>query len=289
MKPDPEVVWVTGASGLIGHELVRLAPEFARSWRVRGQTRATIDLLDFAAVRRRFEEESPRLVIHCAALTHTPSCEKDPELAHRLNVEVTALLAELARDIPFVFFSSDLVFDGRAGNYDETASVNPLNVYGRTKAAAEKIVLANPKHTVVRTSLNGGASPTGDRGFNELLRRAFESGQTVTLFTDEFRCPIPAVETARAVWELAARNRPGLYHVAGAERLSRWQIGQLLTPLWPRLHPRIEPGSVADFRGAPRAPDTSMNCAKVQELLSFPLPRLSAWLEAHRDEWIVDG
>jgi dTDP-4-dehydrorhamnose reductase len=289
MKPDPEVVWVTGASGLIGHELVRLAPEFARSWRVRGQTRATIDLLDFAAVRRRFEEESPRLVIHCAALTHTPSCEKDPELAHRLNVEVTALLAELARDIPFVFFSSDLVFDGRAGNYDETAPVNPLNVYGRSKAAAEKIVLANPKHTVVRTSLNGGTSLTGDRGFNELLRRAVESGQTVTLFTDEFRCPIPAVETARAVWELAARNRPGLYHVAGAERLSRWQIGQLLTPLWPRLHPRIEPGSVADFRGAPRAPDTSMNCAKVQELLSFPLPRLSAWLEAHREEWIVDG
>jgi dTDP-4-dehydrorhamnose reductase len=277
------LAWVTGAAGLIGHALVQSSPRCAPSWRVHGLTRDRLDLLEFDAVRRLFRQDSPALIIHCAALTHTPTCEQNPDLARRVNVDATAALAELAKDILLVFFSTDLVFDGRAGNYDESAAVNPLSLYAQTKATAERIVLANPKHIVIRTSLNGGTSPTGDRGFNEQLRRAFASGQKSTLFTDEFRCPIPAVETARAVWELAAVNRPGLYHVAGAERLSRWQIGQLLAARWPQLHPKIEPGSLAQYRGAPRAPDTSLNCAKAQALLSFPLPRLSEWLGAHPD------
>jgi dTDP-4-dehydrorhamnose reductase len=286
-RPTPaeaRPAWVTGAGGLIGNCLVQSARRLAPGWRVRGLTRADLDLLDARAVRHRFEADAPRLVIHCAALTHTPSCQKEPRLARQLNVEVTTRLADLAADIPFIFFSTDLVFDGRSGNYDESDAVNPLSVYAETKVAAERIVLANPKHIVIRTSLNGGTSPTGDRGFNEQLRRAFQEGRRLTLFVDEFRRPIPAVETARAVWELAALNQPGLFHVAGGERLSRWQIGQLLAARWPQLHPKIEPESLATYRGAPRSPDTSMNCAKAQKLLSFPLPGLTVWLAKHPAE-----
>ncbi len=278
------LAWITGTGGLIGNYLMQIAAQFAPAWQVRALTRAQLDLQDSAAVRREFLRDKPKLVIHCAALTHTPTCQKNPDLARKLNVEVTALLSELAAEVPFFVFSTDLVFDGRKGNYDESAAVNPLSVYAETKAAAEKIVLANPRHTVIRTSLNGGSSPTGDRGFNEQLRQAFQKGQKLTLFTDEFRCPIPAVETARAVWELAGKNTTGLYHVAGSERLSRWQIGQLMAARWPQLHPKIEPESLATYQGAPRSPDTSMNCGKVQKLLSFPLPGLTQWLAAHPEE-----
>ena len=277
------ITWITGAGGLIGSALVQTAPRFAPSRRVHRLIRAELDLLDFDAVERLFETETPKLVIHCAALTHTPTCQQHPDRARQLNVDVTARLAEIAEDIPLILFSTDLVFDGRTGHYDESAPVNPLNLYAQTKAEAEKIVLANPRHTVVRTSLNGGTSPTGDRGFNEQLRRAFAAGQKLRLFTDEFRSPIAAVETARAVWELAAKNQAGLYHVAGAERLSRWQIGQLIAARCPLLEPRIEPASVANYGGEPRAPDTSLNCRRAQQLLSFPLPRLSEWLTGHPD------
>ena len=271
------LVWITGAGGLIGNYLVQTASQFAPGLRVRGLTRAVLDLEDFTAVREAFRREPPELVIHCAALANTPACEKNPPLARKLNVDVTRLLAELAVDIPFLFFSTDLVFDGLAGNYDESAAVKPLSVYGKTKAEAERIVLANPKHSVLRTSLNFGQSLTGDRAFNEPMRRAVERGETLHLFTDEFRCPIPAIETARAVWELVSQNRPGLYHVAGSQRLSRWEIGQLLAKHW-GLSPKMEPGSIRDFRGLPRSPDTSLNCAKAQQLLSFQLPKFSKWL-----------
>jgi dTDP-4-dehydrorhamnose reductase len=278
------LVWITGAAGLIGNYLVRTATQFSPGWRIRALTRSELDLAARQKVDALFREEQPSAILHCAALSKSPDCQSNPALARKLNVEVTQQLCELARDIPFIFFSSDLVFDGCTGNYDETSAVNPLSVYAQTKVAAEKIVLSNPRHTVIRTSLNGGISPSGDRGFNEQLRNAWQAGQTLRLFTDEFRCPIHAEVTARAAWELLAKNQPGLFHVAGSERLSRWQIGQLLAPRWPQLNPQIIATSLKEYQGAPRAPDTSLNCAKAQTLLSFPIPGLSAWLAAHPNE-----
>jgi dTDP-4-dehydrorhamnose reductase len=277
------VVWITGAGGLIGNSLVHTAPRFAPQRRVMGLTRHHLDLLNFAGVRTAFRNAPPGLIIHCAGLTRSPDCEANPALARRLNVEATALLAELAADIPFVFFSTDLVFDGRKGHYIETDSVGPLSVYAETKAAAERVVLANPRHTVVRTSLNGGNSPTGDRGFNEQLHRAWQAGQVPGLFVDEYRSPIAASVTARAVWELVQLGCRGIYHVAGSQRLSRAEIGQLLAARWPELKPQFHTNSLRDYRGAPRAPDTSLDCAKARQILSFPLPGLADWLANHSD------
>jgi len=273
-------VWITGAGGLIGNNLVQTAPRLA----VRALTRSDFDLLDSAAVRREFQKDQPQLVIHCAAISTIAVAQENPEFVRRVNVEAVKLLAELAAEIPFVFFSTDLVFDGRNGNYIETDAPNPLHLYGETKAAAEEIVLKNPRHLVVRTSINGGISRAGDRGFNEQLRLALQSGKPMKLFTDEFRSPIPAVETARAVWELIGKNCTGIYHVAGAERLSRWQIGQLLLPRWPEIKTRIEPGSAKDFLGPPRAPDTSLDVSKAQTILFAPLPGLGEWLAANPNE-----
>jgi dTDP-4-dehydrorhamnose reductase len=247
-------------------------------------TRDQLDLTDFDAVRRAFCDDQPQLVIHCAAVSTLADAQANPDLARRVNVDVTALLAGLAAQIPFVFFSTDLVFNGRKGNYVETDTVNPIHVYGETKAAAEEIVLRNPHHTVVRTSLNGGVSRAGNRGFNENLRLAWQAERGMNLFTDEFRCPIFAGETARAVWELVNQKRTGLYHVAGAEKLSRWQIGRLIAARWPQLNPKITPCSAKNFPGPPRALDTSLNITKVQKVLSVPLPGLTGWLAANPNE-----
>ena len=275
------LIWITGANGLIGNYLVQTAPKFASRWRVRALKRADFDLLDFATVEREFQKDKPQLVIHCAAITSVAEAQKNPTLARRVNVEITKFLAELAAEIPFVFFSTDLIFDGRKGNYTEADAPNPLHIYGETKLAAEEIVLKNPRHLVIRTSLNAGQSPSGNRAFNEQLRRTMQSGQGMTLFTDEFRSPIPAVETARAVWELAQKNCNGLYHVAGAEKMSRWQIGELLVKHWPEVTMQIKSGTAKDFPGPPRALDTSLDVSEAQKVLSQPLPKFSEWLAAN--------
>src|SRR5271154_1656680 len=105
--PANHLAWITGANGLIGNHLVQAAPRFASRWRVLALTREQFDLLDFAAIRREFQKDQPQLVIHCAAVSTVAEAQKNPELTRRVNVEVTKLLAELAANVQFVFFSTD--------------------------------------------------------------------------------------------------------------------------------------------------------------------------------------
>jgi dTDP-4-dehydrorhamnose reductase len=278
--------WITGAGGLIGNCLVSLAEKYAPSFRIVPLARADLDFTDFGDVERKFLKDRPALVIHCAAMSKTYDCQANPTQARKINVEGTAHLASLAAATKanFIFFSTDLVFDGRKGNYIESDAVNPLSVYGETKVEAEAAVAAHRQHIIIRTSLNSGASPSGKSGYNEQLRAAWAEGKNIKLFHDEYRSPISAAATARAVWEMAARPQGGLWHLAGAERLSRLQIGQLLAERHPGLNARLESGSLREYQGAPRPADTSLNCAKLQQRLSFRLPGLREWLQQHPED-----
>jgi len=269
---------ITGGAGLIGEHLIETAATCAPGWEVLAPLRRELDLTNFKGVTAWFERERPDLVIHCAALSRVSACEANPTLARRVNVDLTRHLATLAAGVPFVFLSSDLVFDGAKGCYREEDAVAPLHVYGRTKAEAEDVVRAHSCHLIIRTSINYGHSRTGHRSFNEEILQAWREGRPLTFFTDEFRSPLAAEITARAVWELAARGVTGVFHVAGAERLSRWDIGQLLLQRHPEYRALARPGSFRDFQGPPRAADTSLDCAKAQALLSFRLPGFSEWI-----------
>ena len=270
--PDYVPAWVTGAGGLIGSYIARLAPE---KYLVRALTKQDLDLCDRDAVSDELCVDIPDLIIHSAAISKNPACDADPAMARKVNMETVKTLVDLAGDIPIIFLSTDLVFDGKKGNYTETDHPNPLSVYAETKVQAEQVVLRHPKGAVIRTSLNAGHSPTGDRAFNEEMRAAFAADRTLSLFEDEFRCPIPAEITARAIWEIVGQS--GIFHLCGAERLSRYEIGELIAANHPELNPKITRGRLRDYQGSPRPPDTSMDCSKIQARLSFQLPRFSDW------------
>jgi dTDP-4-dehydrorhamnose reductase len=269
---------ITGAAGLIGPYLVKTAPRWAPDRDVQGLTRADLDLTDRANVERTWQSIKPNAVIHCAALSRTKDCEQDPEQARRINVEATAHLAQLSQDIPFIFLSSGEVFDGRTGWYIETDEPNPINVYGKTKLEAERVVLQNPRHTVVRIVLTAGTSQKGDRSFVEDMCRTAKAGKDVLLYADEFRSPLPAGVIARVIWELVDRKQPGLYHLGGSERLSRWEIGETLLPWCPELKGYLKKGSARSHVGSPRPADLSFRCDKIQNLLSFRIPGFREWL-----------
>jgi dTDP-4-dehydrorhamnose reductase len=161
----------------------------------------------------------------------------------------------------------------------ESDPPNPLHLHGETKAAAEEIILRNRRNIVLRCGLNSGASPSGRGSFNEEMAAVWRAGGSVKLFVDEFRCPLPAAVTARAVWELARPGCAGLCHLAGSERLSRVEIGRVVAARHPELGARIEIGSRREYGGPPRPADVSLNCGKAQALLSFLLPAFSAAAE----------
>ena len=278
MRETKPIVIVTGAGGLIGRYFTKTASRWSPGWSVRGLTRADVDLTDRSSVERAWHAMRPQAVIHCAALSRTKDCEEDPVRARRINVEATAHLAELSCTIPFIFLSSGEVFDGADGWYVESDKPNPINFYGRTKVEAEGVVLQNPLHSVVRLVLTAGTSAEGNRSFVEDMIRAAKAGRKISLYTDEFRCPLPAGVIVRAVWELLERNGPGLYHLSGSERLSRWEIGQALLPWYPEMEGRLVESSAQQHGGAPRPADLSLRCEKIQRLLSFPIPGFREWL-----------
>lgn len=281
-KTNQKPIWITGAGGLIGSYLLKVLP--SRGHAVRGLTHQEMELTDCKQVMELFVEEKPSAIIHTAALSSSVLCEQDPVRARKVNVLSTRFLADIASEIPFFFFSTDLVFDGQKGNYKPEDPVNPLSVYAQTKAEAEEYVMTNPLHTVIRTSLNGGISPKGNRGFNEEIRNGWKAGKELTFFTDEYRCPIAASLTAECVALLLEKQVTGMIHLAGGKRFSRYQIALLLASRFTEGTPLIRTGSLKEYQGAPRSPDTSLDVSQTEELLETTLPGLDEWLEQHPSE-----
>ena len=285
-----ETVWITGAAGFIGSELVRAAQRVVPTWRIVPIFRETIALENPTAIEARFRIDRPTLILHTAALSRSPDCEANPDLARRTNVGLTRTLVEATGGARMLLVSTDLVFDGQMGDYRETDSVNPLSLYGETKAEAERLVLARSENLVVRTSLNFGFSPRGNHAFNEEMANGWRQGKSYRLFVDEFRCPIFASDTARLIWMLLRSDGQGLFHLAGSERLSRWDTGLLVANYYQRngqrhfdnWNPecvRVEQGSLREYRGAARAPDTSLNCHRLEKQIEESMPSFRSQMQ----------
>ena len=276
-------VAILGASGLLGAHLDRvhqndlcLSTCFSRS--APGLRR--LDLTDGSSLAQAVREFRPDLVYLPAALTTPSLCQADPEAARAVNTEPARLLTALGRELGFrlVFISSDLVFDGRQGDYREDDPVGPLSVYGRTKVEAEEAVLdgivQGADCLVVRTSLILGRDRFGPTGNLAWMKGLLDRGERVLLFTDEFRNPSAASDLARALRLLAREGAPGLYHLAGPERLSRFELGRIICRSlgWPESSLRKTRLAELDL-DPPRPPDVSLNQDKAASLLGPDMVR----------------
>lgn len=285
-------VLVTGASGLLGGSLVATAPAevqvIALTHRRRLPpplaTRAvaeSLDLRDATAVRTALDRHRPDAVIHAAARTVPADCESHPADAHADNVTATGHLvaACAARGLRLLHVSTDLVFDGTAAPYAEDAARHPIGEYGRSKAAAEDLVAGCPRALVARLSLLYGTSPAGNHSVDEALAAAIGRGETPTLFDDEFRTPLHVQQAGALLWELLAGETTGTIHIAGRDRVSRWDLGNALADRVGLPRERLRRGSIRDFRGLPpRCPDVSLDVARLCRLLGRPAPSLAEGL-----------
>jgi len=170
-------VLITGASGLLGANLVRHYAGRADCTGFYGKNPISIsgadlkhlELTDRQSVSRAIKQLRPDLIIHCAAATNVEWCEKHPDLAKTINEDVAIFLAELSSETgaKFVFMSTDSVFDGNSGNYLESDTPGPLNSYATGKVRAEEAVNRLNPDTLVIRSYFYGHSPSGTRSLLE--------------------------------------------------------------------------------------------------------------------------
>ncbi|MDZ7780403.1 MAG: dTDP-4-dehydrorhamnose reductase [Gemmatimonadota bacterium] len=216
-------VFVTGAEGLLGREVVAVATR--RGYTVEAAGRGDLDATDADAVRAclvgRGRGEGPELVVHCAAYTAVDRAEEEPELAARVNRDGTAHVARAAAEAGarLIYPSTDYVFDGeRATPYPPDTPPAPRSVYGRSKLEGERVALASaPEALVVRTSWLYGA---GGRNFVTAMlergrARAREAGaEELRVVDDQRGRPTWARNTAEGMLDLFERRARGVWHVA---------------------------------------------------------------------------
>ncbi len=270
---------LTGASGVLGGTLAaRLAGRFEL---VAGRHSAptthgaavALDLSSRDSVEAAFEAARPGAVVHSAALADVDYCQRHPEEAQRVNVGGTEAVAAAAarRGLPLVTLSTDTVFDGTRAGLAEDALPRPLQVYGRTKLAAEQAALALcPGACVLRVCLVIGRGHGGRGTATEAIAWALRAGRRVRLFTDQYRTPIDADSVADAVILALDRNGHGLYHLGGPERVSRHALGQRVASVLGLSPAGIEPAAYADAPGdGPRPADVSLDSGRARAELGW--------------------
>ncbi|HUH05348.1 MAG TPA: sugar nucleotide-binding protein [Kofleriaceae bacterium] len=189
-----------------------------------------LHLNDESAVRALFEREHPELIIYCAGVCNVANCEQSPEFAHSVNVGgARNVLAHAPAETRIVYCSSDHVFSGDGGPYDEESPTDPVSVYGRTRVAAEALMLARANTLVVRTGLWIGPSATGRIGHLDWLRYRHRMGLPMTLVEDEARSAVWASDAARRVVALADSEHTGLRHLTATRTISRPELARFLS------------------------------------------------------------
>jgi dTDP-4-dehydrorhamnose reductase len=286
---------VTGSNGQLGRQLCHQAS--GEGWSVMPAQRPEFDITDVNLVQKAVQRSNASIVVNAAAYTAVDKAEDDPETAFRVNRDGPAFLAGCCRDldVPLIHISTDYVFDGTKSDfYVETDPVNPVNIYGKSKAAGEtEIRRLHEHHIILRTSWLYGIE--GGNFVKTMLRLGMEK-EDVRVVSDQFGCPTSAAELSSCILAiaghiLAAEPTPwGTYHCCGKGRTSWYgfarEIFQCAEKHLDLRIQRLIPVTTQEFPTRARRPANSvLDCSAVGNHFGFipspwrdPLPGFIALL-----------
>jgi dTDP-4-dehydrorhamnose reductase len=280
-----ETLLVTGGGGQVARALGALALEFAvLGYELRKVGRPAFDFDRPETIDAVFAAAKPSLVIDAAGWTAVDRAESEPEAASRANDLGPARLGELCADasVPYIHLSTDYVFDGAKGApYLETDATHPLGVYGATKLAGERRILARGgRATILRTSWVYDAE---GRNFVRAMLAAGQKNKTLRVVADQRGCPTNADDLARAILAVAGRiargwrdEYGGIFHAAGAGDTTWHEFAAAIFSAGSRHGrpvPELVPITTAEWPTAARRPaDTRLDCGKLERVFGIRLP-----------------
>ncbi len=265
-----KTILVTGSNGLLGQKITEnllssqhyhliATSRGANRFPVKeGYIYESMDILDPANVKAVIEKYRPDAVIHTAAMTNVDTCEVQQEMALALNVNAVKTLIACceAQQIQFIHLSTDFIFDGLAGPYDEEAMPNPVSFYGQTKVAAEELVKqAQCPWTVIRTILVYGIVADLSRS-NIVLwaKTALEKGEPLQIVNDQWRMPTLAEDLAEACVLAVEKEAGGVYHISGKDMMSIADLVRRVAAYWNLDSSLVNEVSSANLNQSARRP-----------------------------------
>lgn len=278
---------ITGSNGLLGQKLVALLvnnPEVELLATSRGENKlaelypalpfVSLDVTNAAEVEQVMAAHRPTHIIHTAAMTNVDECEVNREACWQLNVEAVKFLTEAAEkyNSHLIHLSTDFIFDGAAGPYDETAAANPISYYGESKLAAEEIVRASAgKWAIVRTVLVYGI--VHDYGRSNIVlwvKNSLEKQQTIKVVNDQFRTPTLAEDLAMGCWLIAQQDATGIFNISGKELLTPYDMALQIADFFNLDQAYITRADASSFtQTAKRPARTGFNIQKAEQELGY--------------------
>src|SRR3972149_2938865 len=272
---------VTGASGLLGSKIVKLTRKNYEVTPLHDTRKLhpyslKLDITDQKRVLNLFNKLKPKIVIHTASETNVDKCENEKDHAWKVNVDGTRniALASSSREAKRVHVSTDYVFDGEKGLYNEEDKPNPVNYYGVTKLEGENQVINHcQNHVILRTSVLYGWHPQ-KQNFATWVIDSLKQKKEITVVDDHYNTPTLADNLAEMAIEAAERDLRGLYHASGRERTSRFEFARQIAETFnfdPSLVKPIKMNQLTTWI-AKRPKDSSLNTDKIRnELKTKPL------------------
>ena len=270
-----KTILITGASGYLGSNLIEYFShrydviKVARKKNEKGIP--AVDLADEASVADLSRQHSPDFILHAAG-KKAQLCEKDPEEA-LVNVLASELLTKHFSSTFIYFFSTDFVFDGKKGDYTETDYPNPLTVYGKSKVRAEQAYDIS-KHCIIRTA---GLFNLEQPGFLKYVFSNLSQNQHLEAFNDIHSTPTYLPYFCKYLEAMIERELTGLFHVAGSERVSRFEFARLIAREFGYDENLVQGIEAPQSFLSPR--DSSLDNSKIKGLLSLEWKSLSYALE----------
>ena len=301
----PKKVLLTGASGFLGWNFSKI---YQDSYDISGTYFRhkpkdvsirwhKLNLLETKSVRKLIHEIAPDIIVHLAAISKPNYCENHPALSHHVNVYTSLEIAKVAENlnIPMIFSSTDLVFNGNTGGYTEDDFCYPLSQYGSQKQQAEESLLTDFKQTfILRFPLLFGWPPEYSHNFFTQSLSKLEEKESVQAFTDEYRTLQSANIASQWIdkmiqYLLSKPDMPvRLLHAGGSERYSRYDFMQLMSTVFELESSLIKACLQHDLNLIPQRPsDVSLDITLAEQLLGFRPPSILHQLQQLKDSRII--
>lgn len=275
----------TGANGLLGQKISAATPQYSNHAflaTARGKNRTknlgtasyvSMDITDRQGIENVLSEFRPDVIIHGAAMTHVDECEQHKELAYNLNVVGTQNIVDAAKElgVHVVHISTDFIFDGQDGPYNEEGIPNPVSYYGETKLQAEHIVQTVDSWSILRTVLVIGIAEDLSRSNIVLWAKgALEKAQPIRVVDDQFRTPTLAEDLAQGALLAATQRAQGIFNISGPDFMSIYELVESVAEhfgLSMATVTRVDSSTLN--QPAVRPPRTGFNISKAVENLGY--------------------
>jgi len=285
---------ITGASGLLGSNLVYTA---AQSYKVTAVTHLhrlyhpgveiiRADLTQPGSALEIIRTSRPDVIVHAAAEANVDRCEQDEDWANLHNQEMAREVANAAQmtNAYLIHISTDAVFDGSKDRLSESDNVSPINVYGRSKAAGEITVRdICPDAAIVRTNFYGW-NMLDKLSLAEWFLENLEQGRACPGFEDVLITPVLVNDLVSSLLLLIEYHLSGIFHIGGADCVSKYQFGRTLADVGGYEIDLILPGSVGEAGlRAPRPLKLCLDSSKICRAMDFQPPSFIAGMQRFLD------